>query len=530
MKKLLILNCFCMLLLFITCKHDVSSIDYIENEELSDIEKKELYLNILMETGNYRVDEEKIEKDLVNILQNLQNNSAIRNVSVSTPIIEKIEETSINTKDIIPFSTEQEQTENIKLYIHKIANEEKKGFAITCNDLRIGEILAIIEEGEFKKDITNDSFMKVIATNIDSYITSTLQNWEKLKKGKETSRSAFRDMVESNNYTYSNWTLLNGNLNNILKTKWNQMKPYNRVINELIGGNFPSGCVTTAIAQVMAFHEYPPSYVGYAHKDFRYFKNEIKNKIPAIENWYGRYDWKEIKKNEYADYVSEEAQLQIASLMYEIAQSAKASYSRDGTGILVYRYPDALLPRGYFTGTRKSNITRVDIGKIGRADKVIMGNNNGKNKHHMVMNMDYSFKDVKYSIDGRCPLITRGDSFKYITKRWAFWWEWEEVEYGGGHAWVTDGYCKLSCDAKNHKTNEKVRLTLDYVHCNPGWGGTSNGYYISDIFSFNLGANASDYEIKSDKEGYYKYEIKIFPELIPETRLNFDLFFDWYPL
>jgi hypothetical protein len=95
---------------------------------------------------------------------------------------------------------------------------------------------------------------------------------------------------------------------------------------------------------------------------------------------------------------------------------------------------------------------------------------------------------------------------------------------------VTDGYCKLSCDAKNHKTNEKVRLTLDYVHCNPGWGGTSNGYYISDIFSFNLGANANDHEIKSDKEGYYKYEIKIFSELIPETRLNFDLFFDWYPL
>ena len=284
MKKLPILNCFCMLLLFITCKQDLSPINYIEN------------------------------------------------------------------------------------------NEEKEGFAITCDDLRIGEILAIIEEGEFKKDITNDPFMKVIATNIHSYITSTLRNWEKLKKGKKPSRSAFRDMVESDNYTYSNWTLLNGNLNNILKTKWNQMKPYNRVINELIGGNFPSGCVTTAIAQVMAFHEYPPSYVGYAHKDFRYFKNEIKDKIPAIENWYGKYDWKEIK------------------------------------------------------------------------------------------------------------------------------------------------------------TNEKVRLTLDYVHCNPGWGGTSNGYYISDIFSFNLGANANDYEIKSDKEGYYKYEIKIFSELIPETRLNFDLFFDWYPL
>ena len=31
-----------MLLLFITCKQDLSPINYIENEELSDIEKSEL--------------------------------------------------------------------------------------------------------------------------------------------------------------------------------------------------------------------------------------------------------------------------------------------------------------------------------------------------------------------------------------------------------------------------------------------------------------------------------------------------------
>ena len=160
--------------------------------------------------------------------------------------------------------------------------------------------MAIIEEGEFKKDITNDPFMKLIVANIESHVKTTLQNWEKLKKEKETSRSIFRDMVESNNYIYSNWNLVNGNLENILKTKW------------------------------------------------------------------------------------------------------------------------------------------------------------------------------------------------------------EEIEYDGGHAWVIDGYCKLACDAQNTKTGEKNRITLDYVHCNPGWGGISNGYY--------------------------KYEIKIFPELIPEKRLAFDWFFDWYPL
>ena len=527
MKKLSILICFCILMLFVDCKQNVSLGSHIENEELNDIKKREFYLSTLMETGNYHVEEEKIKRDLLNILQELENDSETRSVLKSTPIIEKIEESFINTKDVIPFSITQEQNESIKLYIHKILDEKKEGFAITCNDLRIGEILAIIEEGEFKKDITNDPFMKLIVANIESHVKTTLQNWEKLKKEKETSRSIFRDMVESNNYIYSNWNLVNGNLENILKTKWNQMDPYNKVINKMIGGgNFPSGCVTTAIAQVMAFHEYPRSYVGYAHKDFSYFKNEVKDKIPIIENWYGKYNWKEMKKTECAKYVSEDAQLQIASLMYEIAQSAKATYSEEGTGVLIYRYSNALLPRGYFTGTRKSNIIKGDIEKPVKLQR----SDNEKNKHRMVMNIDYSFKDTKYSIDGGCPIITAGYSFKYVTKKKAFCWEWEEIEYDGGHAWVIDGYCKLACDAQNTKTGEKNRITLDYVHCNPGWGGISNGYYISDIFSFHLGANANDYQIKNNEKGYYKYEVKIFPELIPEKRLAFDWFFDWYPL
>lgn len=231
MKKLSILICFCILMLFVDCKQNVSLGSHIENEELNDIKKREFYLSTLMETGNYHVEEEKIKRDLLNILQELENDSETRSVLKSTPIIEKIEESFINTKDVIPFSITQEQNESVKLYIHKILDEKKEGFAITCNDLRIGEILAIIEEGEFKKDITNDPFMKLIVANIESHVKTTLQNWEKLKKEKETSRSIFRDMVESNNYIYSNWNLVNGNLENILKTKWNQMDPYNKVIN-----------------------------------------------------------------------------------------------------------------------------------------------------------------------------------------------------------------------------------------------------------------------------------------------------------
>ena len=89
MKKLSILICFCILMLFVDCKQNVSLGSHIENEELNDIKKREFYLSTLMETGNYHVEEEKIKRDLLNILQELENDSETRSVLKSTPIIEK---------------------------------------------------------------------------------------------------------------------------------------------------------------------------------------------------------------------------------------------------------------------------------------------------------------------------------------------------------------------------------------------------------------------------------------------------------
>lgn len=48
----------------------------------------------------------------------------------------------------------------------------------------------------------------------------------------------------------------------LLKTKWNQSEPYNLYTPEVDGQKTPTGCVATAMAQVMKYHNYPPEAKG----------------------------------------------------------------------------------------------------------------------------------------------------------------------------------------------------------------------------------------------------------------------------
>ncbi len=74
----------------------------------------------------------------------------------------------------------------------------------------------------------------------------------------------------------------------------------------------------------------------------------------------------------------------------------------------------------------------------------------------------------------------------------------------GGHAWVYDGFMKAKKNNKYH--------TL--VHCNWGWDGIDNGYYLSKMFDIAKGAQISDQDILDMQTGEvdvnFKYDLKYF--------------------
>lgn len=93
------------------------------------------------------------------------------------------------------------------------------------------------------------------------------------------------------------------------------------------------------------------------------------------------------------------------------------------------------------------------------------------------------------------------------------------TSYSGGHVWIIDGYANLTCTLVDDSGNEE-EYTDYFVHCNPGWYGTNNGYYISGIFDFTkngtptTGTNFSRHSSDNSNEShYYQWEMQIIPNI-----------------
>lgn len=124
----------------------------------------------------------------------------------------------------------------------------------------------------------------------------------------------------------------------LLKTRWGQDKPYNNLCpTERKNANviYPTGCVATAMAQVMYYHQYPEKGTGnitYSFQD-RILSADFNNTY---------YQWRLMtptyKKGQYSD----ESALAVATLMYQCGVSIKMQYNVGGSGAFSYNAATAL--------------------------------------------------------------------------------------------------------------------------------------------------------------------------------------------
>jgi hypothetical protein len=111
---------------------------------------------------------------------------------------------------------------------------------------------------------------------------------------------------------YRNWVVNSGNFSNILSTTWNQQGYYNDAIEAVYGNNYPTGCNTTALAQVLAYHEYPSACTNYSTL------KSLWSKVDSV-GWSGSYNWSIMKASSAIDYLSSLGKVEVSALMYEIA-------------------------------------------------------------------------------------------------------------------------------------------------------------------------------------------------------------------
>jgi hypothetical protein len=125
--------------------------------------------------------------------------------------------------------------------------------------------------------------------------------------------------------TFSNITASAVVVEPLLKTTWDQSMPYNKNCPIISGQNAPTGCIATAMAQVMKYYNYPERGTGLT---------PAYNNVPAIDLSLAVYDWENML-NDYPLYNYSGTEIEInavAQLMYHCGASVKMKYGLTGSG------------------------------------------------------------------------------------------------------------------------------------------------------------------------------------------------------
>lgn len=231
-------------------------------------------------------------------------------------------------------------------------------------------------------------------------------------------------------------------INPIVQSTWNQGSPYNIYCPELMGVKAPTGCVATAMAQIMRYHQWPEKGTGsnsYTY-EYTYTSNGQTIKASAQEEMDFStltFNWSDMTYS-YNNNSTNKQKYAVATLMHACGVSVNMGYGQSASGA-----QSRNLPTAYIT------------------------------------NFNYDKSAFYYER-------------KFFTSA-----QWDEliyneiaagrpVHYSGhnessGHSFVCDGY-----------------QTGGFYHINWGWGGTSDGYFrlsALDPSTQGIGGSASGYNM-----------------------------------
>ncbi len=207
----------------------------------------------------------------------------------------------------------------------------------------------------------------------------------------------------------------------LVKTKWNQGTPYNNLCPSVNNVKCPSGCVATAMAQVMKFWNYPEVGTG-----------RVTATLPSGGTGEGfinlaqkPFDWNNmIDSYSGYDYTNKQGNA-VATLMQAAGYAAKMNYAPGGSGALSINAAISL-------------------------SKNFKYNPNIQYLQRLYFNASEWNEIVYNELAAGRPILYGGQSTSV------------------GHEFVCDGY-----DGNG------------YFHFNWGWGGMSDGYFILDALNPN---------------------------------------------
>ena len=291
-----------------------------------------------------------------------------------------------------------------------------EGYVVVAGDDRFPSVIGYSEEGEFSE------------LNMPENMRSWLEQYAEQVRYVQSHPSV--KVSASANHTVGNVYPLLGN------TKWNQSAPYNNLCPTYTDSNGETkravtGCVATAMAQVMYYHQWPKVGSGSNSYSCKLNGDEAQTVTLSTDFSQSRYDW----SNMLPYYSGSETTAQnnaVARLMSDCGVAMNMGYGASSgavTRIAMNRMPQ------HFGYDRSIKFLTRDAYPFDKWLAILNG-----------------------ELDNARPVIHSGASVN------------------GGHAFVIDG-----CNASG------------YYHVNWGWNGKSNGYFLlTDLTPTDQGIGSSE--------------------------------------
>lgn len=289
------------------------------------------------------------------------------------------------------------------------------GFVVIAGDDCVKPILAYSTEGSFD------------ASDISEGFSYTLNGYSKeIQYVRENNIPASFDIITEWKSVADNGIIRKGFrpravVGPICQTTWNQNYPYNNQCpedEEGSGGYVYAGCVATATAQVMKFHEYPERGTG----SYSYTPDGYETQTAN----FGETDYHfELMPLDLDSTSTEEEVFYIAQLLHHLGISVEMQYSGHGSGAYSYMVVEAV--RDYFGYSCDEHIT----------------------------NYSYWGWYGSYTDEEWIQMLKDGG----LDENLPLYYDGQDTSGAGGHAFVCDGYDEN-----------------DYFHFNWGWSGRDDAW------------------------------------------------------
>ncbi|MBR5842630.1 MAG: C10 family peptidase [Bacteroidaceae bacterium] len=306
--------------------------------------------------------------------------------------------------------------------------EDNAGFAVVSANRATEELIAVTEQGNYVTgEETGNGGFDLYMDMAEEYVQSRRPPLlDSLNNGREELTQT-KIVTDVDTTTYGPF----------LQVRWGQHWPYNKYCYTTDGQKAPSGCVATAIVQLMSYYKHPSSIVvdydgntQTLHLDWDAMNNHVYSFIPV-----------DYPSSCPCTYPYAEVHNKIGHVFRQIGKYVKMIYYTSGSEANSANVATALANLGYAYGSYR----------------------------------DYNSSEVTSSIRNSQVVYMRG----------------VDTNANVGHAWVIDGYKSIYGTGTIYikpdsqlfwEILEQHTISEAYYHINWGWNGDSNGYFCIGAF------------------------------------------------